>query len=156
MTTNEANMIMEQRFVALALEKKELKTKISHVQNEMSELEESILTHFEQASIDKLTILGVTLYVHRQLWASAKDGDKQRAVKALQMAGMDEFVTFNTQSVSALFREAFRAENTQTVNMAVATMEGTPLPETGDSIFPNTVRAAFEITEKIGLRTRKG
>ena len=153
---NEANMVKESEYVGLALRKKELKTELSHVDSRMSELEDVILGHFEESSIAKLTMTGVTLYVHRQLWAHARDGDKQRAVRALQVAGMDEFVTFNTQSVSALFREAANVEGAEREIRTVATPGDTEPPKTALDILPQDVRDVFEITERVGIRTRKG
>jgi len=126
----------EQEYVELSARKRELKAELSQVTDQMAGLEGEILELFERGGVDRLTINGTTLYVHRQLWAHAKDGDKPRAVAALQAAGMDEFVTFNTQSVSALFREADRDKDAM--------------------IIPAEVRNAFETTENVGLRTRKG
>ena len=60
---------------------------------------------------------GITLHIHKQLWARAKDGDMAAAAAALKEIGLGEFVkeSFNVQTLSAYVRERER--------------ENEPLPE---------------------------
>lgn len=58
-----------------------------------------------EPALTGLKVDGYTIYSRRTLWANAKD--KPAAYAALIAAGFEEFAqqTFNSQSVSALFRE---------------------------------------------------
>lgn len=58
-----------------------------------------------EPALGGLKVDGYTIYTRRTLWAGADD--KAAAYEALVAAGFDDYAqrTFNTQSVSALFRE---------------------------------------------------
>lgn len=58
-----------------------------------------------EPALGGLKVDGYTIYTRRTLWAGAED--KAAAYDALVAAGYDDYAqrTFNTQSVSALFRE---------------------------------------------------
>jgi len=81
----------------------------------------------------------LTVYLHAQGWAKVVDGDTARAVAALKADGLGDLVAekFNTNTVSSQFREWDRDE----IDVA--------------GLYPN-VAAAFEVVDKIELRTRKG
>lgn len=83
------------------------KDHLSAVEKECKELGDEALERMLASGTQSVKTHGVTLCVHRQMWAGAKDGDKVRACKALEKAGLGEFVapSFNTNSLSAFYRE---------------------------------------------------
>lgn len=122
-------------YVRLRTEADNLKTRLEVVEQHRKELEPAILEWFASSGVNRINVDGVTVYVRRELWASAKDGDKVQAAAALKASGMEDYVspTFNVQQVSAYFRELDR--------------EGVePPPE---------LAAAFKVTETFKLAARK-
>lgn len=83
---------------------------------------------------------GVTLYVHRQLWVGAKDGNHGRACVALEDAGLKEYVglRFNTNSLSAYFRERAKEEAW----------------DTPEDLLSGSLRDALTITDVYQVRSR--
>lgn len=94
-------------FVYHSNQKRLLEAKLKEVKAEADALEAKLLKDFEDSGTDKVRVDGVTVYLHRQLWAGAVDGDKEAACAAIKAAGFAEYVSesFNAQSFSALVRE---------------------------------------------------
>ena len=141
MSVNSDNLA---RYVELDARKRELKDEQKQLNAEMRELGDKILRDFEREGIQNLNINGVTLYVHRQLWAGAA-GDKQQACEALKRAGLLDYVTenFNTQSLSAWVREQ------------VALADDDDLEDVYDALPPE-FRDAINVSERFELRARRG
>lgn len=97
------------------------------------ELEQKLLDRFASNGIDKMTIGGATVYLHRQLWASQKDGHD--LVAALRKVGLHHMVSekCNTQTLSAYVREVERDEGQ----------------------LPAELEAAVNLTERYSLRVRR-
>jgi hypothetical protein len=95
------------RFVEVTNELRELDNRSKELRSEREGLEQELLSEFEELGSSSIRLQGKTVYVHRQLWANARDGDYDRACAALIEAGLGEFVQerFNTQTVSAYVRE---------------------------------------------------
>lgn len=95
-------------FIALCDAIESTETTLKALKAERDDAEQKLRASFEEAGIANVkTADGRTVYVHRQLWARAKGGDKMAVTDALQAAGLNEFVTqtFNTNQVSAFVRE---------------------------------------------------
>lgn len=95
------------RLVELDRERRQLENRIKEINSERGRLEEKILDEMQHAGVQNMNIGGATVYLHRQLWARPRDGNKQAVIAALHEAGLDEYVseTFSTQSLSAYVRE---------------------------------------------------
>lgn len=119
-------------YVRLSDVERNLKQQLEAIQDCKAHIEPLILAYWIEHDIEAQKVGGVTLYPHRQVWAS-HGGDPQRAVAALRGAGLDELVTVNSQTLSAWVRE--RQAN-------------------GDDIPPE-VGEAILITERTSLRTRR-
>ena len=98
------------RYVELSKKLKKMKADAEDIGAEMGGLEEALLEQFAQTGTQSIkTSGGATIYIHKQLWASAQDGDSERLIKSLRKAGEDwSFMvkeTVNTQTLSARIRE---------------------------------------------------
>lgn len=123
------------RYVELTKRKRQTEEDLDGLKKELARLEGQLLEDFERAGVDSMRIDGMTVYPHRQLFANARDGDKERAVEALRACGLDDYVKeqFNTQSLSAYVRELDELEE--------------PLPQ--------PLAEALDVHEKYTLRVRK-
>ena len=122
-------------FASLKHRRDALEGELDSVKARMAQIEPVLLDYFANHDMQSLKISGVQVYVQRQIFATAADGDKARAVRALRTAGLKELVStgFNSNSISAVFREWER-----------------------DGIEPHpAMRRAFNIVEKFSIRARK-
>jgi len=139
---------MAAEMVELDHRRKELKNEMSLISGEISSLTEEMLPLMQSENLQRLTLHGKTVFLRRQLWASAartmdtetgeEVADTERAIAALKDAGMDHMVkeTFSTQSLSAWARE---------------------LPEDDNMmpILPPELDGAIRLTEKFDVRVVK-
>jgi len=114
-------------------EKRDLQDRLKQVESEIAVVEERLLDEFSRAGLQKLTMDGHTLYLHRQAWARPRDGETLRAIDALVANGYGDFVVLGTQKVSSLFR-------------------GEPQDVEG---LPPEIREAFEVYENVSIRARR-
>lgn len=132
------------RFVELAKEKKSLDSSIKEIDRELKPLEAELIEHFTEMGQQSAKVNGVTVYLHRQLWAGpAKldngESDYETTVTALLDAGLGDMVQtrFNTNTLSAWVRE-------QECN------EGT-----GEPVLPEALQGKITVSNVISLRTRQ-
>jgi len=123
------------RYVELRRERDEVSAQLDRIKDEMRTLEDEIKLDFERTGMESCRVNGMTIYINRQLWASAKDGDHDRLCAALAGAGFGDMIktSVNTQSLSALVREHDAA---------------------GDDL-PGALKEAVEVAEVFSVRTRK-
>src|SRR3954447_16712085 len=79
-----------ERFIELETERRELEARLKELKEEITPLHDQVLTHFEQTGTEKIRRGGLTLYIHRQLWCRAIDGDYERGCAALKAAGLED------------------------------------------------------------------
>jgi hypothetical protein len=120
------------KFIELTRRRRELEEQLDDVKQEIAVLEQSLIDQFAQEGINRVSMDGATVYLKRELWASARDGDWQRACAALKEAGLGHYVEekFNVLSLSAFVREVDR---------------------NGDQL-PPALADAIAVTEKYSLR----
>jgi hypothetical protein len=126
---------LAREFASLKVKRDELEAGLDVVKARMAQIEPVLLDFFANHDMQSIKLGGVVVYVQRQIFASAADGNKVRAVRALRTAGLKELVQtgYNTNSISALFREMER-----------------------DGVEPHpALRTAFSIVEKFSVRARK-
>ena len=124
-------------FILLNARRLDLEAKLEDTKKRLHEIERGLLDTFAEAGIQRITRDGTTIYLHRQLWVKAKDGDYDRACTILRALGLEDMVQarFNSQTVSAYFRE----------------MD----PEMVEAL-PAAVHEALAFDEVFHIRTRKG
>lgn len=101
-----------------------------------NDLQDELLEQFAEEGVRKISVDGVTTYLHRVLWAKVEEGaSREQVVEGLKACGFGQFVseTYNTQTVSAWLRDLER--------------EKEPLPEELQGVLTGT--------EVFTLRNRK-
>lgn len=95
-----------QQIVAIDRIRKQLENSLNSLNETRSKVQEQLLTIWEADGTTKTTVDGRTVYIECQRWAKPKNGNRQAVVKVLELLGMEEFVNFNTQSLSSYVRNA--------------------------------------------------
>lgn len=101
------------RYVELRRRQSELESEASGVKEEADQIEQRLLEDFAEQGVDRMSVNGHTVYLHRQLWARVPEGvTRAEVVEALEEAGLGHFVRrqYNTQTVSAWLRDLEREE----------------------------------------------
>lgn len=128
--------------------KRRAKDELAAAEARCKELEPQALERMTEAGITKVTACGMTLYIHRQLWArpAARDDEDTdaaygRACEALREAGLGSYVSerFNVNSLSALFRERARDQDW----------------ETPEDLLEPALRGTIAVSEDYQVRSRK-
>jgi hypothetical protein len=105
------DMELAAKYASLIATKRELEDELRTAKDEIANLEAAVRNMMEENSIDRLPVrVGaskITLYLHRQLWAKPKGGDKGSLVAVLKRCGLSDLVQeqYNTSSLSAYVRE---------------------------------------------------
>ena len=134
------NTELAREFATLTAKKADLSSQIDAIKEELRGLEEPLKQNMALEGVDSLPIQledgeTYTLYLHRQIWAKPKDGDKVAGASALKLGGLGHFVSegFNTSTLSAWLREAL---------------------SNGEEI-PKPVVEAFDLNEVVSVRGRR-
>lgn len=120
-------------YVNLDKERRALENELKHVKAKLNTAEETLLTFMEQSGMQSAKIDGITVYLHRQWWASATD------VQAILDNRDSAFLvkeTVNGNSLSSWVRELDKDG------------EGQP-------VLPDDLKTAIKVTERFAVRTRK-
>lgn len=100
-------------YIRLRGDKKDTAAMAREIQDQINDLEVSILKNFEETGKSKVSMNGETVYLKTELYAGfAKDSDgnpvtPEKAMQALRDAGLEEFCPekINTASLTAFFKE---------------------------------------------------
>lgn len=106
------------RYIELTLRKRDLDAESRRVGEQLDQIEAALLEQWIEEGRQSERINGVTVYISKRTWATAREGDRQAVVRALEALDMRDMVTFNTQTLSAWFKE--RAEAGQEVPATLA------------------------------------
>lgn len=98
------NGTLLEEIVEIDRARKRLKGELDALNDARAIIEEQLLTEWEMESVTSTKVSGVTIYLHSQKWATPKNGNRQAVVGVLELLGMEEFVTFNTQTLSSYVR----------------------------------------------------
>ena len=105
------DMDLATKYASAIANKRRLEDEIRASKDEIASLEESVRNMLQENQIDRLPVTvgtdKVTLYIHRQLWAKPKGGDKATLMGVLKRCGLSALVQeqYNTSSLSAYVRE---------------------------------------------------
>lgn len=125
---------LTKRLIDLTLRKRELDAESRKVGEVIDQIERELLDAWIDAGRQSERIDGVTVYIAKRTWATAREGNRQAVVAALESLGMADMVTFNTQTLSAWFKE--RAE-------------------AGEEV-PQTLAEVVSLEDRYSLNVRKG
>jgi hypothetical protein len=146
MPATTADLVNE--FIALDLARKAKEDDIDKLKEQLALLEAQLLERFENAGQQSFkSKQGVTVYIHRQLWAGAADGNAALLMETLRAEGLGVLVkeSVNTQTLSAYVRECAReafGKEEKTVEDII-------------HILPARLQPAIQLTDKFSLRTRR-
>ena len=98
-------------FVSLEKEKADLKQQLKQVQERLDELDRKLTEQFLQDGMESSKIDGRTVYLRRDIYASAKEGCREAVVAALKACQLSQYVRedYNAKSVEAMVRELVKA-----------------------------------------------
>lgn len=132
------------RYAQLANRREVLEAELKRVKAEADGLEDGILEGMVAIEQQSTRLAGRTIAIHRQLWANAPGEMKDPAVQALKDVGLGSVVGegFNTNTVSAMFREWDEAEQAGILTPA-------------DEAKRDALRPYFNVAEKFSLRATK-
>ena len=108
-------------FTELEARKNDLETELARIKARITVLDPIIQDELINNEINQIKVNGRTVFLHKQIWAGSpiegESIDRDKAIAALLMAGLDDFVKkgYNTNSLSGYLREC--------------NANGTPLPE---------------------------
>ena len=123
------------RFTELEAAIRYHKAQLAALENEQKAIELLLLGEWERIGQGSARINGFTVYIHRQLWAGTAEGKSGSDVaEALRDMGLGHLATANWQSLSAWVRELAQNEES----------------------LPPALEGVVAVTERFGLRTRKG
>lgn len=118
-------------FVRLEKRKKSLKARLAIIQKRLDELDVAITAEFVESGGESVRIDGRTVYLHRDIYASAKDGNRDAVVTQLKAANLSQYVKedYNANSLTAFVREMVReAEEAARTENRVITDPASALP----------------------------
>ena len=137
-------------FVALEEEKSNLKSRLKAIESRLGELDESLTKQFLDDGIQSTRIDGRTVYLHRDIYASAKDGAKDAVVAALKACDLGQYVKedYNANSLKAYVREmVHEAEE-------LARTEGRVIDDPAKAI-PEHLAATLNISTVFSISSRR-
>jgi len=124
-------------FARLEWQKAELEDQLKKIKKRQAELQDLVLTRFEQEMTDSVRCMGRTIYLHHKIHHMIPEGrDKADLYEALKEAGYGDLVKPYAfpQSLDALAKE---------------------FEEQYDGEVPDELKDVFEIGERISIRSRK-
>ena len=137
------------RFVELRKEVERLEEALGPKKKELERLQAKLQDDFAKSGMQRITVDGFTVYLHRQIWATYPMG-RPAAVAALKEAGFDEFVKedFNHQSVSSMVRRLVSGEDDAD---PADSEDGTD----GRTRLPREFVGAIDFTEQFSVRAQR-
>jgi hypothetical protein len=128
-------------FVALEKKKAELNREIKQTQKALDALDTLLTQQLLDDGVQSVNVDGRTVYLRRDLYASALDGDRAAVVQALKDSGLSQYVSeqYNTNSLSAYVREVVREAEER------ARVDGGVLEDPATAI-PNALAATLKVT----------
>lgn len=133
------------KYAQLVEQKRKVQAMLKDLDSAIGTYRETILADYAEAGLQscKVEVDGkkANVFVRRQIWANAKDGDTKSAVEALKHAGVGFLVEekYNTHSLSSWVREQ--------LDMVIADT----LEDKISKGLPPGVAAHLNITEKFDL-----
>ena len=122
------------RYIELTLRKRQLDAESRRIGEDLETLEAALLDRWIEEGRQSERIDGVTVYISKRTWATPREGNRQAVVDALEALGMRDMVTYNTQTLSAWFKEQ---------------------AEVGQEV-PETLTEVVSLEDRHSLNVRKG
>lgn len=135
-------------FVAVEAELAELMAKAEEATARKRKLESELIEIFQDTGTQKVTANGRTAYLHRTLYARAKNG-KASVIEALREAGLGDYINddYNASRLAGYVRE---------VEKNLTDGKGGADPADIIAALPEPLREVVAVGETYAIRTRKG
>lgn len=146
MAATTADLVNE--FIELDEQRKGKEGEVEKIKERMAELEPEIMKRFENAGMQSMkSKQGSTIYIRREIWASAAEGAEVLLLEVLKTIGLGDMVKekCNTSTLSAYVREIEK----DSFNGTAAR------PEELIKVLPAPLQAAISLAERFSLRTRR-
>lgn len=138
-----------QDFVDAARAIKEYEALIKIQEERKAVAEKKLMEQMTDAGVQRIAVDGVTVYIHKQIFASKAAGiSDEQAADALRATGLDDMIKpkFNANTMSAYIRELDG--------------QGLPIPRTlyisdydeEGQLIPDTERSVISVTTKWSVR----
>lgn len=137
-------------FADMKKRKSELDAESKKLGAQIKELEDQIVTHFEQEGMQSIKLDGVgTVYMSRKAQAKAKDGDTLSLVEGLERAGFGSLKTVNHNTFGSFVREqieAYKASHPKEAGKSYSEMH---------EALPEEIRDLVELSERVTIGIRR-
>jgi|GEM_PF-4261152 len=136
------------RCIDLNSKEKEAKKALETIQDELRLIKEQVKDLFFEMGVN--SIKGKkTVYLSRQIWAgTAENATNLEVTEALKSLGLDAYVTYNHQSLSAYVREIAKGNTEWIGDNGQIVAE----PEEIIAALPEPLNKLLKVTEKIDVR----
>lgn len=130
-------------YTSYANHKTRVDSEAKRIAKKMAQIEEAVISTFQDNVLEKWTSNGRTLSLRRELWAGHKEDQKENLLEALKTAGLGEYVSegYNVMSLSAFVREADPDKQLT--------------PEEIVASLPAEIQPFIKVSEKIKIGHRK-
>ena len=149
--TNMDNQQLLARLVEITNARKTLEKEVEEIKKEAEMIRTRIMEMFITMGVTSMKAAGKTLYIQRQLWAgTAETASRQDVVAALEELGMNDYVSFNIQSLSGYVREEIANHEEWTDNHGKLNV---PL-DVVIAGLPEPLNKVLKLTENIDIKIR--
>jgi hypothetical protein len=142
------------RCIELNKQKGEAQKKLDAVVDELKKVKEQVKDIFIEMGVKSMKF-GKTVYLSKQIWAgTGVDATNRDVTKALETLGLEEYITYNHQSMSAYVRELAKGHATDHPEWIGEDGELIADIDQIVSILPEPLNKLIKVTETIDIRIR--
>jgi len=132
----------------LDLQRAETKARLDGIEDELDRLKAQAMEFYEQNGLKSMRADGRTFYIQRQIYVKALD--REGAIEALKSLNLADYITYNSNKVSAYVRElAKEHELCNKDGMITASAEEI------ETILPEELKGKIGISEKFYFNITK-
>lgn len=140
--------------VRLSREKAEAQKKLDSIDSEYKAVKEQVKDIFIELGVKSMKV-GKTVYLARQIWAGTGENTNNREVtKALEKLGLEDYITYNHQSMSAYVRELVKLSLADHPEWIGEDGDTLATPEQIVAILPEPLNKLIKVTENIDIRVK--
>lgn len=140
--------------VRLSKEVADAKKKLDLLTDELKTVKEQVKDIFIQMGVKSIKA-GKTIYLARQIWAgTGPDSTNREVTKALEQLGLEDYITYNHQSMSAYVRELMKLSIIDHPEWIGEDGDVLATPEQIVAILPEPLNKLIKVTENIDIKVK--
>lgn len=140
--------------VRLSKEKADAQKKLDLITDELKAVKEQVKDIFIQMGVKSMKV-GKTVYLARQIWAgTGPEATNRDVTKALEKLGLEDYITYNHQSMSAYVRELVKMSLVDHPEWIGEDGDTLATPEQIVAILPEPLNRLIKVTENIDIRIK--